>query len=86
MITAIATIIGYICLVVITLLVVLWPLEIMNDPGFLSVTYGQFGFVWAKDERVIARLSDLRKVERQRLFINAPEWFNRYVYNFGIRD
>jgi len=77
--------VGYLVVGVCLFLVLLWPLEYVNNKGFFSITYLGFGFLWAKDEALIERCSQLRKVKRQRLFIEAPTWFNKYVYNFGVR-
>lgn len=80
-----ALIIGYFVIGIIAAIALLWPLEISNETEYFSVTYFQFGFLKARSEKVIKELSRLRGVERQTVFINAPKWFNTYVYNFGIR-
>ena len=85
-ITTLATMVGYAVLAVILLITIMWPAEIVNEDSHFSFTYFEFGFLYAKSEALIVEFSKLRKVERQQLFINAPFWFNKYIYNFGIRN
>ena len=85
LINFIALWIGYLVLLAVLALALLYPLEVHNDKNAFWITYFEMGFLFAKSEECIARLSDLRQVKRQRIFINAPHWFNSHVYNFGVR-
>lgn len=81
-----ALVVGWAAIVVFFGIVVTSPLNVISTKDYLSVTYGKFGFVKAKNEELIKKLSDLRNVDRQTIFINAPEWFNKRIYNFGHRS
>lgn len=84
-ITFIATWIGYFVLLVIVAMALLAPLDIHNDEDSFWFTYFEIGFLYAKSSACVERLSDLRQVKRQRIYINAPRWFNSHIYNFGVR-
>lgn len=82
MLDTVAMVLGYIVLVVAALL----PLNISWRGGeYWMVSYFGFGVLYAYGDKTITNLSKLRKVERQKLFIEAPQWFNKHVYNFGVR-
>lgn len=76
---------GYVILISVCIFVLIMPLSYRNDEDCFWITYFDIGILVAKSEETIESLSKLRKVKRQRVFINAPHWFNKYVYNFGVR-
>lgn len=45
-----------------------------------------FGLVYVRNADGAASISKLKKrdIGNERWFIDAPEWFNRNVYNFGV--
>ena len=58
--------------------------EYINDDRVFILTVFGFGIVKAKDDEHIKLFNKLRKTKDKRWFIEAPVWFNRTIYNFGV--
>jgi len=57
--------------------------SIGEGDGFICTVLG-IGFIYAKDDTILnSNCNRLRNTQGKNLFINAPAWFNRYVYNVG---
>lgn len=55
-----------------------------NTRTYLMFKVFGFGFVYARGEELAQNLNTLRKTKGRRLFLDAPLWFNKYVYNLGV--
>lgn len=82
----IAECIGWLVMLFFVVFSAIIPLSYHNSDEVFWITYFDVGILIAKSEKMIDRLSKLRGSKRQRVYINAPSWFNRHIYNFGIRN
>ena len=83
--------IGGVILVLIVLLGVGYKSE--RNVNFSQKTIFGFGYLLATNPRFISSLTYVRRdanagfaCKRGRWYIQAPNWFNKYVYNFGARE
>lgn len=63
-----------------------------RNVNFSQKTVFGFGYLFATNHKFISSLSHVRrdanagfKHKHGRLYIQAPNWFNKYIYNFGAR-
>ena len=53
---------------------------------YLLFTFLGFGLIYTYDNSPQQeKLNELTKSKNKKLFINAPVWFNKYVWNFGVK-
>ena len=84
MIDMLMMIFGYIVSISILLFVITkYIVVIYSQPEAFSFTIFGFGLVVARNDRMRKNLNMLRKTQNKKVFITAPEWFNRYVINIG---
>ena len=72
--------VGIICFVI------LFNIRYKNEKTALLITFFKFGFIYCRDEKLARSLNKIRKTSGRRLFIEAPIWFNRHIYNFGVKQ
>ncbi len=89
LITIVATYVGYVVLSLIALIIVLYILafaiEVKNNENYFCFSIFRFGLLYAKKEDIAKQCNDLTKSNNKRWFVAAPMWFNKYVYNFGVK-
>ena len=83
MIEAIALVIGYGVLIVIAGVFVLLAFDIDNNDHMFVFTFLQFGIIVAKSEQFKQKANKWRLTSNRTVFITAPQWFNKHVWNIG---
>ena len=54
--------------------------------GYVLFTFLGFGLIYTyANSNHREKLNELRKSQNQKIFINAPVWFNKHVWNFGVK-
>lgn len=90
LITTAATYVGYVVLFFIALAIVLfiftYVVEFTNNENYFCFKIFKFGVLYAKNEDMAKRCNALIKSNNKKLFVEAPMWFNKYVYNFGVKN
>lgn len=83
MIEAIALGVGYIVLFAIAGALVVLAFDIDNNDHMFVFTFLGFGIIVVKSEQFKAKANKWRQTSGRTVFINAPQWFNKYVWNIG---
>jgi len=92
LITVVATYVGYVVLSLVTLIAACYiiaflidVIEFKNNENYFCFAIFRFGLLYAKKEDIAKQCNDLTKSNNKRWFVAAPMWFNKHVYNFGIK-
>ena len=56
-----------------------------NDSELFIFTFFGFGVMLAKDYHFKSKVNIANKSKGRSFFVIAPYWFNKYVYNFGVK-
>lgn len=56
-----------------------------NDDKFFSIRFLGFGIIKPKEDHALKMFNHFRKTHNKKVFIDSPQWFNKYIYNFGVR-
>lgn len=89
LITTVATFVGYVALFFMVLAIVCYILavaiEFKNNENYFCFKIFKFGILYTKNEDTAKRCNALTESNNKKLFIEAPLWFNKHVYNFGAK-
>ena len=91
-VTIVATYVGYVVLSLVALIALCYiiaflidVIEFTNTENYFCFKIFGFGLLYAKKEDIAKQCNALTKSNNKRWFVAAPMWFNKYVYNFGIK-
>lgn len=77
--------IGAITCLFVALLVIVSYTNYDNSEDFFLFSFFGFGVIVAKSEKLKSNLAKVRgsKNANRKLYVTAPIWFNKYVFNIG---